>query len=105
MVFSGNMSDELFGGYAKYTQEYQTQHERVRATMFRDVTQSYEINLERDWKVCSDLGAELRLPYMDPRIIRFALGLPLKHKLPPKARNRGRSSSEVSLRGSAYRVK
>ena len=82
VVFSGNMSDELFGGYAKYAQEYQTHYERVRATMFRDVTRSYEINLERDWKVCSDLGAELRLPYADPGIIRYALGLPLKHKLP-----------------------
>jgi asparagine synthase (glutamine-hydrolysing) len=65
--------------------------------MFRDVTKSYEINLERDWKVCSDLGAELRLPYMDPRIIRFALGLPLKHKLPTE----GKEPRKIILRSLA----
>jgi asparagine synthase (glutamine-hydrolysing) len=100
VVFSGNMSDELFGGYAKYTQEYQTHHERVRATMFRDLTRSYEINLERDWKVCSDLGSELRLPYIDPGIVRFALRLPLKHKLPLE----GKEPRKIVLRSLAERL-
>ncbi len=77
-IFSGNGSDELFGGYAKYVQEYQTLGERVRETMFRDVARSYEVNLERDWKVCSDLGLELRLPYTDPGLTSFALSLQLK---------------------------
>jgi asparagine synthase (glutamine-hydrolysing) len=94
------MSDELFGGYAKYTQEYQTHCDRVRATMFRDVARSYEINLERDWKVCSDLGAELRLPYMDPGIILFALGLPLKLKLPSE----GKEPRKIVLRSLAERL-
>jgi asparagine synthase (glutamine-hydrolysing) len=100
VVLSGNMSDELFGGYAKYTQEYQAHSERVRDTMFRDVARSYEVNLERDWKVCSDLGAELRLPYMDPGIIRFALGLPLKHKLPSE----GKEPRKIVLRCLAERL-
>jgi asparagine synthase (glutamine-hydrolysing) len=99
-VFSGNMSDELFGGYAKYIQEYQTHYEQVRATMFRDVAKSFEVNLERDWKVCSDLGAELRLPFMDLGIIRFALGLPLKHKLPSE----GKEPRKIVLRSLAERL-
>ncbi len=80
-IFSGNGSDELFGGYAKYTQEYQKEGDKVRETMFRDVARSHEVNLERDWKVCSDHGLELRLPFMDPGLVRFSLSIPLIHKL------------------------
>jgi asparagine synthase (glutamine-hydrolysing) len=98
-IFSGNGSDEIFGGYAKYAEEYQISGESVRATMFRDVARSHEVNLERDWKVCSDLGLELRLPYIDPSLVQFTLGLPLDHKLP---RN-GREPRKIVLRHLAKR--
>ena len=99
-IFTGNGSDELFGGYAKYVDEYQKPSEGVRAMMFSDVARSYEVNLERDWKVCSDLGFELRLPYTDPDITRFALSLPLKHKLPVT----GREPRKIILRQLAKRL-
>jgi asparagine synthase (glutamine-hydrolysing) len=99
-IFSGNGSDELFGGYAKYADEYQKQGEIVRATMFRDVARSHEVNLERDWKVCSDLGLELRLPYADPKLTRFALSIPLKHKLS----SAGREPRKIILRHLAKRL-
>ncbi|HIH88669.1 TPA: asparagine synthetase B, partial [Candidatus Bathyarchaeota archaeon] len=99
-IFSGNGSDELFGGYAKYTQEYQTEGDKVRETMFRDVARSHEVNLERDWKVCSDLGLELRLPFMYPRLVRFALSIPLSQKLPLE----GKEPRKIILRHLAKRL-
>lgn len=99
-IFTGNGSDELFGGYAKYVDEYQRRGEGVKATMFNDVARSHEVNLERDWKVCSDLGLELRLPYADPLLTRFALSLPLKHKLPAS----GREPRKIILRELAKRL-
>ncbi len=99
-IFTGNGSDELFGGYAKYVDGYQSRGEGVRETMFNDVARSHEVNLERDWKVCSDLGLELRLPYADPGLTRFALSLPLKHKLPTT----GREPRKIILRHLAKRL-
>jgi asparagine synthase (glutamine-hydrolysing) len=99
-IFSGNGSDEAFGGYAKYADEYQTEGEHVRETMFRDVSRSYEVNLERDWKICSDLSLELRLPFVDPQLTRFALSLPLAYKLPKT----GREPRKIILRQLAKRL-
>lgn len=99
-IFSGNGSDELFGGYAKYVQKYHTEGEDVRATMFHDIVQSHEINLERDWKVCSDLGLELRTPFTDLGLTHFALGLPLSQKLPRE----GKEPRKIILRHLAKRL-
>jgi asparagine synthase (glutamine-hydrolysing) len=99
-IFSGNGSDELFGGYAKYAQEYQMHGESVRATMYRDVARSHEVNLERDWKTCSGLGLELRMPFTDLGLTSFALSLPLSLKLPRE----GKEPRKIILRHLAKRL-
>ena len=82
-IFSGNGSDELFGGYYKYMKQWLTEGEKVRATMYRDVVESWRDNYDRDAKICKDLGARLVLPFADAKIIMFGLGVPTKYKLPP----------------------
>ena len=82
-IFSGNGSDELFGGYYKYMKQWLTEGENVRDTMYRDVIESWRYNYDRDSKICKDLGARLVLPFADARIIMFGLGVPTKYKLPP----------------------
>jgi len=81
VFLSGNGSDELFGGYRKYAREYADTGDAVRATMFRDVISAHEVNYERDYKICSDLGMELRLPFADIEVVRFGLSLPTVLKL------------------------
>ncbi len=81
VFFSGSGSDELFGGYRKYAQEYAEADDAVRESMFRDVAESHRVNYERDYKVCADLGLELRLPYADVDVVGFGLSLPVQLKL------------------------
>ena len=81
IFISGNCADEVFGGYQKYAREYASKGDSVRETMYRDVAASHEANFERDYKICSDLGLELRLPFADIDVVRYGLSLPTELKL------------------------
>lgn len=81
VFFSGNGSDELFGGYHRHAQEYAEHGEAVVASIFRDVSESYRVNYERDHKVCMDAGLELRLPFSDLALIEWGLSIPPNLKL------------------------
>ena len=83
VFYSGNGSDELFGGYLKYVRKYAESGKAVIDTMFRDVVVAHRVNFERDFKVCADMGVELRLPFADLRVIEFGLALPVELKLSP----------------------
>ncbi len=81
VFFSGSGSDELFGGYRRHAQEYAEMGDAVRESMFRDVAACHRVNYERDYKVCADLGLELRLPFGDVDVVGFGLSLPIHLKL------------------------
>ncbi|MBN2334061.1 asparagine synthetase B [Candidatus Bathyarchaeota archaeon] len=82
IIFSGNGSDELFGGYQKYLRQWLEEGEKARETMNRDVAESWRNNYERDSKVCNDLGLTLILPFTHPKIIDYGLRIPTHLKLP-----------------------
>jgi len=81
VFFSGNGSDELFGGYHRHAREYAEQGEAVVESIFRDVSESYRVNYERDHKICMDAGLELRLPFSDLALIEWGLSIPPNLKL------------------------
>jgi asparagine synthase (glutamine-hydrolysing) len=81
IFFSGNGSDELFGGYKRHLKEYINNKASLKESLFKDVLSSHKINYERDYKICSDLNMELRLPFADMKIINFGLSLPLNLKI------------------------
>jgi asparagine synthase (glutamine-hydrolysing) len=81
VLFSGNGSDELFGGYYKHSQEYLKDGDTVVNSIFRDVSQSYRVNYERDYKLCNEMGLELRLPFSDFSLIQWGLSIPPHLKL------------------------
>lgn len=81
ILFVGQGSDELFGGYRRYLDLYASMGEEVRHQLFRDVAESYEVNFARDYKVCMDQGVEIRAPYTDLEVIELGLSIPIGLKL------------------------
>jgi len=100
IFYSGNGSDELFGGYFKYIREYVASGEAMRDILFGDVAAAHRVNYERDYKVCADAGVELRFPFADRGLIDFGLALPVELKLPVDAG----SPRKLILRALARRI-
>jgi asparagine synthase (glutamine-hydrolysing) len=82
VLLAGQGADELFGGYQRYLTEYERAGaEAVEKKMFHDVKYAYSANFQRDNQVCSYHGVELRLPFIDPDVVAFALRMPLRLKI------------------------
>ncbi len=80
--FSGNGSDELFGGYQKFVRGYLSKGDRVNDDIYEAVINSHSVNYERDRKIFMDNGLDLKLPFAHIDLIRYALALPVEIKLP-----------------------
>jgi asparagine synthase (glutamine-hydrolysing) len=82
-LFLGQLADELFGGYAKYVRAFREKGEEfTQDIMLKDIIDAHKNNFERDEKACSPY-IEIRLPYTNIDLVRYALSLPLSLKIDP----------------------
>ncbi len=74
VVFLGHGADELFGGYGRHRTKYKNGGWPSLAEELRlDVRRLWKRNFGRDDRIISDHGKESRTPFVDERVIEFAL--------------------------------
>lgn len=76
VVFSGLGADELFAGYARYEKSTD-----VNAECLSVLLKMYERDTYRDDVITMYNNLELRLPFLDSKLVEFALRIPGKYKL------------------------
>ena len=76
VIFSGLGSEEIFAGYERHKRSGSINQECVSGLL-----KMYERDLYRDDVITMDNNLELRLPFLDRKLVEFALKLPERYKI------------------------
>lgn len=79
VAISAQGADELFAGYNRYLKSYATGN--LDEELRYDIENMYHVNLERDDAVSMENSVELRLPFLDKNLVKFALNIPIEYKI------------------------
>lgn len=81
VLLSGLGADELFGGYIRHATAFQRQGYRGLVDELKlDVSRLGKRNLGRDDRAMSHWGREVRFPFLDEDLVRWAIGIPVWDK-------------------------
>ncbi len=80
-ILTGQGADELFAGYAKYANMHSASNDTLNFALENDILNIAKDNLERDNLAAAAHSLDVVLPYLDPRVVVFALALNATWKL------------------------
>lgn len=81
VLLSGLGADELFGGYSRHLAAFQRQgYADLIDELKLDVSRLGKRNLGRDDRAMSDWGREVRFPFLDEELVRWAIQVPVHEK-------------------------
>ena len=76
VIFSGLGSEEIFAGYERHKNSTNINQECLSG-----LRKMYERDLYRDDVITMDNNMELRLPFLDTKLVEYALKIPEKYKI------------------------
>ncbi len=85
LMLLGQLADELFGGYMKYSIAARKDEGLAESMMEADIADSAERAFVRDEAACSRF-VEPRLPFADEAVVSLAKGMPLSYKISAEQR-------------------
>jgi len=72
-------ADEQFGGYSRHRNTLSQQGwEALEDEINADISRIAYRNLGRDDRVIADNGRQVRLPFLDENVMKYAASLPIK---------------------------
>lgn len=81
VLLSGLGADELFGGYVRHATAFQRQgYPGLIEELKLDVSRLGKRNLGRDDRAMSHWGREVRFPFLDEELVRWAIDIPVWDK-------------------------
>lgn len=81
VLLSGLGADELFGGYSRHEVAFKTGgYPRLVEELKLDISRIGQRNLGRDDRIMAHWGKEVRFPYLDEELVRFAISSPVWEK-------------------------
>lgn len=82
VMLTGQGADEIFAGYPWYPEILQKQGpEKLDESLWNDIKNLYKDTLEREDKITMYHSIELRVPYLDPEVIKVAMSIPDELKI------------------------
>ncbi len=76
VMFSGLGSEELFAGYERHLKA-----KNINKECFKGLLNMYERDLSRDLAIAKAQNIELKVPYLDEKVIDYSLRIPAEFKL------------------------
>jgi asparagine synthetase B (glutamine-hydrolysing) len=81
VLLSGLGADELFGGYVRHATAFGRRgYAGLVEELKLDVCRLGQRNLGRDDRVMANWGREVRFPYLDEALVKWAIELPVQEK-------------------------
>ncbi|MBI2134889.1 asparagine synthase [Candidatus Woesearchaeota archaeon] len=82
ILFSGLGTEEIFAGYQRHEEAFQNDNfEALHKECWSGLKNMWQRDLLRDFKIASNLGVEVRTPYMDESVIKAAMSVHPMYKL------------------------
>ncbi|CAH1163744.1 unnamed protein product [Phaedon cochleariae] len=105
VLLVGMGADELFGGYTRHRAAFKKKSWLGLHTVLNEDWENLPYrNLARDDRVVSDHGRQLRMPYLDEKLVQYVRSLPCWQKSYPSHKVPQGFGEKILLRSLAYHI-